>query len=76
MKNIRAAIVLHMLYEILDKGFFSEPSVMEALNISRSTFFRALSDYRCYLLEHRPWEEIEFNSVKQEYRLVKIGKAN
>ena len=69
MKNVRAAIVLYMLYAINEKGKFSERDVIDAMSISRSTFFRALADFRCYLMEYRPWESIEFDSQRNCYYL-------
>ena len=71
MRNVRAAIVLHMFFALQEKGSFTEKETMEELDISRSTFFRALSDFRCYLMEHRSWESLEFDSEKNNYYLVK-----
>ena len=71
MKNVRAAIVLHMLFALQEKGSFTERETIDGLDISRSTFFRALSDFRCYLMEHRSWESLEFNSEKNNYYLVR-----
>ena len=74
MKNIRAAIVLYMSFAIRERGLFSENEVISALNISRSSFFRALSDFRCYLMEYRPWESVEFDSDKMNYYLLDESK--
>ena len=70
MKTQRSAIVLHMHYLLIERGFFKENQIRSDLNISRSTFFRALSDFRCYLAENRPSEELLYDSENDSYRLM------
>lgn len=69
MKTNRTYALLMMLYYLEEEGYFSEAKVREALNISRASFFRALNDFRCFLQEHRPWQELK-NGEDGCYRLV------
>lgn len=71
MKNQRAAVVLEMVFALQEKGHFTEAGIISELRISRSTFFRCLSDLRCYLQERRPFEEIVYDDTKGVYRLEK-----
>lgn len=72
MRMTRSYAVLKILFDIKDKGSFTEKDVVQSLSISRSTFFRALIEFRCYLTEHRPWEELVFDQENQAYRLKRI----
>ena len=72
MKNGRAAVVLEMLFRIEEKGYFEEHSIRDEMGVSRSTFFRSLSDFRCFLMEHRPHLELVFNDGKDRYELIEI----
>ena len=71
MKNQRAAVVLEMVFSLQEKGSFAEADIMDGLGISRSTFFRSLSDLRCYLQEQRPYMEIAYDSKKGTYSIRK-----
>ena len=77
MKSKRPAISLHMLFQLLDKKAFSAEDVMSELNISRSSFFRALSDFRCYLQEYHPELDLCFDAEKNRYYLYqyKTGES-
>jgi hypothetical protein len=72
MKTNRASLVLHMSFCLLAKGGFTEKEVIEEFGASRASFFRALSEFRCYLLEHRPWLELVFDAQTRSYRLVDL----
>ena len=69
MKSRRPATSLHMLFALMDHGSFSEEEIMRDLELSRPSFFRALSDFRCYLQEYRPSEELCFDKETKRYRL-------
>ena len=71
MKNHRATIVLYMHYALFEKGRFTEEEVRAALDISRSSFFRGLSDFRCFLAENRQWENLVYNSRSKYYYIEK-----
>jgi len=61
-----------MSFCLLTKGEFTEKEVVEEFGTSRASFFRALSEFRCYLLEHRPWLELVFDAQNRSYRLVDL----
>lgn len=69
MKNRRTEVVLEMMVSLWSKGSFKEGPIKEELSVSRSTFFRGLSDLRCYLAEHRPYVELIYDEEKGAYRL-------
>lgn len=60
-----------MMFSLQEKGSFTRASVINKLGISRSTFFRALSDLRCYLLERRPYLELTLDPEHDAYQLEK-----
>lgn len=70
MKSTRPAISIHMAFLLIDNQRFFAQEVMDDLNISRSSFFRALSDFRCYLQEHRPSATLDYDEEQGFYRLV------
>ena len=72
MTNQRVNVVLDMVFSLQENGFFSRKMIIERLNISRSTFFRALSDLRCYLQEQRPYLELELDSERDVYVLKQV----
>lgn len=72
MKSLRASVVLEMVFELFENGFFTEGGIMAKLEVSRSTFFRCLSDVRCYLQEQRPFMEIVYEAQTCQYRLTEI----
>lgn len=72
MKKLRATVVLEMAFSLHDKGSFTEQEIRDETEASRSTFFRCLSDLRCYLQEHRPYAEIVFDSQNGVYKMTKI----
>ena len=74
MKTLKAATALHMLFLLLDHGRFTEEEVCCELNLARATFFRALSEFRCYLTEHRYWQELQFNAKEKYYYLKDQSK--
>ena len=69
MKSKRPAIGLHMAFLLMEQKSFTAEKVMEDLDISRSSFFRALSDFRCYLQEFRPEIDLVLDEKKGVYRL-------
>lgn len=73
MKSKRPAISLHMLFTLLERKSFTAEQIMDDLGISRSSFFRALSDFRCYLQEYHPGYEIIASGDACEYRLCKYN---
>lgn len=76
MKTNRASLILHMSFCLKDKGHFTETEVIDEFSSSRASFFRALSDFRCYLQEHKPWMELVFDSKTKTYVLVDLAKDN
>ena len=72
MKNIRTSVVLEMAFRLLDGQTFTEEAIRNDFSISRSTFYRGLSDVRCYLTEHRPFYELVFDPKAKVYALVKV----
>lgn len=75
MKSKRPAIGLHMVFLLTEQKSFSAEKVMEDLDISRSSFFRALSDFRCYLQEFRPEIDLVLDEKKGVYRLFQYRCA-
>lgn len=59
-----------MLFCLIDRGFFTEQEIIDAFGLSRPSFFRALSDFRCYLQEYRPQTELVYDKVSKRYRLI------
>ena len=62
-----------MVFSLQEKGNFSRMAIIEKLGISRSTFFRTLSDLRCYLQEQRPYLELVTDTEKDVYVLRQIS---
>ncbi|MCR5491096.1 MAG: hypothetical protein K6F32_03080 [Bacilli bacterium] len=75
MKTNRAVIILHMLFCLREKGVFTEKQIIEDLAISRSSFFRAISEFRCYLQEFKPWYELASNEKKGGYVLIELNQS-
>lgn len=71
MKNLRTTVVLQMAFSLMEGKGFSEASIRDELNVSRSTFYRSLSDLRCFFMELRPFQEIEYDEGKKVYFLGK-----
>ena len=67
MKNQRALVVMEMIFSLYENGSFSECDIEMDLNISRSTFYRSLSDLRCFLQERRPYVEVVYDAERQVY---------
>ena len=59
MKTTRSYAILLMLYRLIDGGSFTEEDICSELNLSRASFYRAINDFRCFLQEHRPWQELK-----------------
>ena len=57
-----------MLFCLIDRGFFTEQEIVDEFGLSRPSFFRALSDFRCYLQEHRPQTELVYEKETKHYR--------
>lgn len=74
ISNQRVSVVLEMVFSLQEKGSFSKDDIMSHLGISRSTFFRSLSDVRCYLQEHRPYLEITLDEDKDSYVILDPSK--
>ena len=72
MSSQRVNVVLEMVFDLQEKGYFCKSEIQERFNISRSTFFRSLSDLRCFLLEQRPYIDLEFDPEKDTYVLQKV----
>ena len=75
ISNQRVTVVLEMMFSLQECGSFSRTQLMSHLNISRSTFFRALSDLRCYLQEHRPYLELYLDPQNETYVFVDPRKG-
>ena len=76
ISNQRVTVVLEMMFSLHEKGSFSRSELLSSLNISRSTFFRALSDVRCYLQEHRPYLELSLDLGKDAYALIDSSSSS
>jgi len=75
MTNQRVGVVLEMMFSLQENGSFSKTAIMSQLNISRSTFFRSLSDLRCYLQEQRPYLELFLNPDDETYVLREAPRS-
>ena len=60
MKTTRTYALLSMFFLLEEKGRFTEKEICEELELSRASFYRAINDFRCFLLEYRPWQELIF----------------
>ena len=60
MKTTRTYALLSMFFLFEEKGRFTEKEICEELELSRASFYRAINDFRCFLLEYRPWQELIF----------------
>ena len=76
MKSKRSYISLHMLFLLTEKKHMTIEEVLDDLEISRSSFFRALSDFRCYLQEHRPYLELLQDGEQGRYYLSRIQASD
>ncbi len=70
ISNQRVNVVLEMMFSLQENGSFSKTAIMNQLGISRSTFFRSLSDLRCYLQERRPYMELCLDTDRDMYMLL------
>ncbi|MBO4540704.1 MAG: hypothetical protein J5736_01845 [Bacilli bacterium] len=73
MKTTRTYTLLLMLYHLLDDGKFTEEQICSELSLSRASFYRAVNDFRCFLQEHRPWQELK-NASGGCYQLVSASE--
>ncbi|MBP5217023.1 MAG: hypothetical protein J6038_04225 [Bacilli bacterium] len=73
MKTTRTYALLTMLYHLLDDGQFTEEQVRNELSLSRASFYRAINDFRCFLQEHRPWQELK-NNTRGVFVLVSVSE--
>ena len=74
MKIMRTTVVLKMAFSLIEENGFSEASIRDELNIPRSTFFRSLSDLRCFLMELRPYQELKYDEKKKTYTLGPVNE--
>ncbi len=72
-KGVRAFIVCEMLFRLNEGKGFTEAEIMEKFSISRSSFYRSLSEIRCYLAEHRPWNELVVKKTTGRYQLTQTA---
>ena len=72
MKTKRTSAILLMAFLIEEKGGFTKQDIVSALEIADSSFFLALSDFRCFLVEHRPYYDLCFDKTKGAYRMERI----
>lgn len=73
MKTRRTYAVLLMAFLLSEKGFFAKEDITSEMSLVESTFFLALSDFRCFLAEHRPHLELVFSPEKRTYALRKFS---
>ena len=73
MKTTRAGTALLMAFLLSEKGCFTEEDVVGETNVAQSSFFLALSDFRCFLQEHRPYLELVFDRSKKQYVIRQIN---
>ena len=69
MKTTRTYALITMFFRLVEKGRFTESEICYELEISRASFYRAISDFRCFLAEYRPWQELVSTS-RGYYELV------
>ena len=72
MKSVRIEIALLMYHLLSSKGSFSKEEVLGQMSISLSSFNRAVSDFRCYLLDMEPDKELIYISESGVYRLIPV----
>lgn len=72
MKSIRIQIVLIMAMLLNKRGSFTEADVYNEIDISKSSFNRAISDYRSFLIEHNNGLDLMFDGRNKCYRLVAV----
>ncbi len=75
MSNRRSYIHFSLVFRLLEKGAFTKHEVMANGSISQSTFDRAVSDLRCYLMEFRPWQELVYDRAQKRYFLETIDES-
>lgn len=73
MKTVRAGTALLMAFLLEEKGYFTEEEIVEETGVAPSSFFLSLSDFRCFLQEHRPYLELVFDRAKRHYVLRQIS---
>ena len=72
MKMRRANAILLMVFLLQEKGFFTRDEIIQQTGLAASSFFLALSDFRCFLVEFRPFFELEFSKGEDAYRLKEM----
>ena len=75
MGNRRSYIHFSLVFRLLEKGAFTKNEVMTSGSVSQSTFDRAVSDLRCYLMEFRPWQELVYDRAEKRYFLETINNG-
>ena len=70
MKTIRIETALLMYHLLNTQGSFSREDIMSKLEISKSSFNRAISDFRCYLMDIEPDKELIYLQDTSVYRII------
>ena len=73
MKTTRTGTALLMVFLLQEKGYFTKEEVAGGVSVAPSSFFLALSDFRCFLQEHRPYMELVFDRAKKRYEIQQIN---
>lgn len=73
VKYVRIQIVLLMSSLLRDHGSFTEEDIRQAMPVSKSSFNRAISDYRSYLMEFEQGYELVFDNRNKSYKLLKLS---
>ena len=69
MQNRRSDLHFEFLFRLAKEGCFDTQSMLEQFDASLTSFHRAISDFRCYLAEHRPEYELVFDRERKCYVL-------
>lgn len=70
MGNQRTYLCIAMVFALKERGYFRKSDIMDMFHCSQRTYDRALSDLRCYLMEHLPEQELKYDKKTESFRLV------
>lgn len=70
MGNQRTYLCIAMVFALKERGHFKKSDIMDMFRCSQRTYDRALSDLRCYLMEHLPEQELKYDKKSELFSLV------
>ena len=73
MKTTRTGTALLMAFLLNERGYFTEEEIIGETGVAPSSFFLALSDFRCFLQEHRSYLELVFDRAKKQYVIRQVN---